>query len=62
MKEHQDQELFGVAFASFDHRSATFRQKRHQHFQASKQQPWMSGNETPRPRRDRAIIHFKEPV
>lgn len=64
MKKHhdRDQDLSGIAFASFDHRSATFRQKRHEHFQACNQQPWMTMSGIPAPRREGAVIHFKEPV
>jgi hypothetical protein len=35
MKKNNDQGFSGTAFASFDHRSAAFRQKMFEHFQAN---------------------------
>ncbi|WP_156304429.1 hypothetical protein [Nitrosospira briensis] len=58
MKKHDDQDVFGIASALFDHRSAAFRQKMFRHFQSSGHQHWISIEKIPeRKKHESAILH-----
>ena len=62
MKKRNDQDLFGIAFASFDHRSAAFRQKMFKHFQANSQKHWRTIEKLPETERNHGVIYFRETV
>ncbi|SOD42006.1 hypothetical protein [Nitrosovibrio sp. Nv4] len=60
MKKHHDQDVFGIAFTLFDHRSAAFRQKMVKHFQSNNQTHLTNVEKIPVRKRDEAAIFFKE--
>ncbi|SEO01341.1 hypothetical protein SAMN05216404_11016 [Nitrosospira multiformis] len=62
MKKHLDQVLFGNAFASFDHRSAAFRQKMFEHFQTNKRRQWKKVEGLPEAGKNHGVIYFRESV
>jgi hypothetical protein len=62
MKKHRDQVLFGNAFASFDPRSAAFRQKMFEHFQTNKCKQWKTVERLPEAGKNRGVIYFRENV
>lgn len=62
MKKQRDQVLFGNAFASFDHRSAAFRQKMFEHFQTNKRRQWKTVERLPETGKNHGVIYFRESV
>ena len=62
MKKHRDQVLFGNAFASFDPRSAAFRQKMFEHFQTNKCEQWKTVERLSETGKNHSVIYFRENV
>lgn len=62
MKKHNDQDFSGIAFASFDHRSAAFRQKMFEHFQANSPKHCRTIEKLPDTQRKHQVIYFRENV
>lgn len=60
MMKRNDQDVFGIAFASCDHRSAAFRQKMFKHFQSSSYNHLAVIEKIPVRKKDEAVILFKE--
>ncbi len=58
MKESNDQDVFGIASAVFDYRSAAFRQKMFRYLQSGGQQHWISIKKPPaRKKHESAMLH-----
>lgn len=60
MKKRNDQDVFGIAFAFCDHRSAAFRQKMFRHFQSGGSERWTNVERMPERKEKEAVIFFKE--
>ena len=59
MRKRND-DVFGIASALFDHRSAAFRQKMFRHFQSSGHEHWISIEKIPERKKNENIILYKE--
>lgn len=60
MRKLNDQHLFGMTLALFDHRSEAFRQKMFNHFQSKGRQLWTDIEIFPERKKNSPVVFSKE--
>ena len=60
MRKRNDHDVFGIASALFDHRSAAFQQKMFRHFQSSGHQHSINIEKMPERKKHENVILYEE--